>query len=80
MLKYSGKEGAFMRNDKDRFMTWKESKSKKVNVKNIHPVEIIRIYLTRPEEDPLLEEMWKNFKVPESVGDSIVLGMAVRFI
>ena len=74
MLKYSGKEGAFMRNDKDRFMTWKESKTKKVNVKTLHPVEIIRTYYKRQEEDPLLEEMWNNFKVPESAGDSIVLG------
>ena len=39
-----------------------------------HPVEIIRTYYTRQEEDPLLEEMWNNFKVPESAGDSIVLG------
>ena len=68
MLKYSGKEGTFMRNDEKRFVHWKESLSKpeskaKVNVKTLHPIEIIRKYLNSREMDPLLEEMWNSFDV-----------------
>merc|ERR1719219_1421262 len=72
MLKYSGKEGAFMRQDGERFLTWKNSLEKKVNTKTLHPVEIIRKYIDKDEIDPLLEEMWKKFQVPD-VSDSIVL-------
>ena len=68
MLKYSGKEGTFMRNDEHRFVEWKESLAKpgsnaKVNVKTLHPIELIRRYINSRELDPLLEEMWNNFDV-----------------
>merc|ERR1712038_2124282 len=76
MLKYSGSKvghlGTFMRNDKDRFTTWKNSTEKKVNTKTLHPIEIIRKYLGLNQVDQLLEDMWKQFEVPD-VKDSIVL-------
>ena len=53
MLKYSGKEGAFMRQDGERFLTWKNSLEKKVNTKTLHPVEIIRKYIDKDEIDYL---------------------------
>jgi len=73
MLKYAGPKGAFIRHDKDRFTTWKESKTKKVHTAVLHPLDVVLKYQTQDTVDPLMEEIWNNFKVPETVEDTIVL-------
>ena len=73
MLKYAGPNGAFIHHDKDRFLTWKESKTKKVHTSVLHPLDVVLKYHTQDIVDPLMEEIWNNFKVPETVEDTIVL-------
>ena len=69
MLKYA--KGAFIRHDKDRFVTWKNSKTKKVHTAVLHPLDVVLKYHREDTVDPLMEEIWNNFKVPETVEDTI---------
>lgn len=50
----------FKKRDPERFGDWIKSKDKKINVKTLHPYQVVQPYINGGLLDPLVEEQWKE--------------------